>query len=83
MEGQIAQTDQLRREIERMKDDNEEIIRQINEDAKFEIQDIDDKNSQNQRQVNEMSLKSKAELQLTRNKLQDLESDIEKHKRDI
>lgn len=30
-----------------------------------------------------MSLKSKAELQLTRNKLQDLESDIEKLKREI
>ena len=52
-----------------MKDDNEEIIRQINEDAKFEITDIDDKNNANQKQVNEMSLKSKAELQLTRNKL--------------
>ena len=30
-----------------------------------------------------MSLKSKAELQLTRNKLFDLESDIEKLRRDI
>ena len=30
-----------------------------------------------------MSLKSKAELQLTRNKLQDLDSDIEKLKREI
>jgi len=30
-----------------------------------------------------MSLKSKAELQLTQNKLQDIESDIEKYTRQI
>jgi hypothetical protein len=36
----------------------------------------------NQTQVQDMSLKSKAELQLTKNKHQDLESDIEKLGRD-
>jgi hypothetical protein len=40
------------------------------------------KNTANQTQVQDMSLKSKAELQLTKNKHQDLESDIEKLKRD-
>jgi CRISPR/Cas system-associated protein Csm6 len=37
---------------------------------------------ENQTNVQDMSLKSKAELQLTKNKHQDLESDIEKLKRD-
>ncbi len=83
MEGQIAQTEQLRREIERMDEDNKEIIKQINDDADYEIEEIKKKNVQNQTQVQDMSLKSKAELQLTRNKHLDLESDIEKLKRDI
>ncbi len=83
MEGQIAQTEQLRREIERMQEDNREIIKQIQDDAEYEIEDINKKNIQNQTQVQDMSLKSKAELQLTRNKHLDLESDIEKLKRDI
>jgi hypothetical protein len=51
MEGQIAQTEQLRREIERMQEDNKEIIKQIEDDASFEIKDINDKNYQNQTQV--------------------------------
>lgn len=37
MEGQIAQTEQLRREIDRMQEDNREIIKQIQDDAQFEI----------------------------------------------
>jgi hypothetical protein len=45
MEGQIAQTEQLRREIERMQEDNKEIISQINADAEFEIEDINKKNT--------------------------------------
>lgn len=53
------------------------------DDADFEIEEINKKNVQNQTQVQDMSLKSKAELQLTRNKHLDLESDIEKLKRDI
>ena len=44
MEGQIAQTEQLKREIERMQEDNKEIIKQIEDDAQFEIKDINDKN---------------------------------------
>jgi len=49
----------------------------------MEIDDINKKNSNSQNQVKDMSLKSKAELQLTRNKLKDLTQDIEKLKRDI
>jgi uncharacterized protein (DUF3084 family) len=66
-----------------MQEDNKEIIKQIEDDASFEIKDINDKNYQNQTQVQDMSLKSKAELQLTRNKLADLDSDIGKLLRDI
>jgi len=39
------------------------------------------KNTQNQKQVQEMSLRSKAELQLTNNKLTDLGNDIDALKR--
>ena len=33
MEGQIAQTEQLKKEIERQSEDNEEILKQIQQDA--------------------------------------------------
>lgn len=72
-----SQIDQKKREILQIMDENEEIIRQITEDTKFEIEDIDNKNKNNKTQVGDMSLKSKAELQLTQNKLQDIESDID------
>ena len=48
MEGQIAQTEQLRREIERMQEDNREIIKQIEDDAVYEIDEINKKNVANQ-----------------------------------
>jgi len=75
-------TEQLRNEIRAIKDDNEETIKQIQSDAEFEIREINGKNTANQTQVQDMSLKSKAELQLTKNKHLDLESDIGKLKRD-
>ena len=77
MEGQIAQTEQLKKEIERQEEDNAETINQIKNDADEERKDIESKNAQNVKQVNEMSLKSKAELQLTTNKLQDLGTEID------
>ncbi len=43
-----------------MQDDNREIIIQINQDAEDEISGINKKNDDNQTQVGEMSLKSKA-----------------------
>jgi len=81
MEGQTAITEQMRREIQNKKDDNEETIKQIIEDAKFEKDDIESKNALNQKQVQEMSLKSKAELQLINNKLTDIGNDIDQLKR--
>lgn len=62
MEGQIAQTEQLQKEIERQREDNEEILTQIQDDAHMEEKEIESNNTQNVKQVNEMSLKSKAEL---------------------
>ena len=82
METARNTTDQLSNDIKQIKSDNEETIKQIKEDAMFEIEEITNKNQKNQGQVQDMSLKSKAELQLTKNKHQDLESDIEKLKRD-
>ena len=45
------------------------------------MNDITSKNTQNQKQVQEMSLRSKAELQLTMTKLGDLSTDIDTLKR--
>ena len=41
---------------------------QIRADAEFEINEINKKNMENQTNVQDMSLKSKAELQLTKKK---------------
>jgi hypothetical protein len=53
-------------------------MRQIKEDAAKEIEDIESKNQKSLQQVNEMGLKSKADLQLTKNKLTDTELEIDK-----
>jgi hypothetical protein len=63
--------------------ENEEILQQIREDTNFEITDITRKNEYNKSHVNDLSLKSKAELQLTNNKLQDIETDIDQLQRQI
>lgn len=47
MEGQIAQTEQLKKEIERQSEDNEEILKQIMQDAEDEEKEIESKNAQN------------------------------------
>ena len=49
----------------------------------MEEKEIESKNALNVKQVNEMSLKSKAELQLTNNKLVDLGTEIDQLKRQI
>jgi len=67
----------MKREIKQIQKENEEILVQIKEDTNFEITDITKKNDNNKSQVNDMSLKSKAELQLTQNKLGDIENEIE------
>jgi hypothetical protein len=82
METAKNTTEQLRNDIRQIREDNDETLDQIRRDAQYEIDEINKKNMANQTQVQDMSLKSKAELQLTKNKHQDLESDIEKLKRD-
>jgi ribosome recycling factor len=68
METAKNTTEQLRNDIRQIRQDNDETLTQIEADAKFEIDEINKKNMQNQTQVQDMSLKSKAELQLTKNK---------------
>lgn len=73
----------MKREIKQIERENAEILQQIKEDTEFEVQDITRKNDSNKANVNDMSLKSKAELQLTRNKLNDIDNEIEQAHRSI
>ena len=52
----------MQREIRQIENDNEEILAQIKQDTEFEVMDITRKNEQNKSTVNDLSLKSKAEL---------------------
>lgn len=63
----------MRREIKQIERENEEILQQIRDDTEFEKGDITKKNDQNKTTVNDISLKSKADVQLNNNKLQDIE----------
>ena len=59
-----------------MQRDNQETMNQINQDAESEIREIEKKNQTSLNQVTDMSLRSKADLQITKNKLADVQSDI-------
>lgn len=80
---QRQQIEQLKQEIELKMKDNAETMKQIEEDADNEIKAIEAKNTKSLSQVNEMGLRSKAELQLTKNKLQDCDQEISKLERAI
>lgn len=54
--------DTMKRESKQIERENAEILSQIKEDTQFEVEDITKKNENNKSQVNDMSLKSKAEL---------------------
>ena len=60
-----------------MKADNEEMMTQIRQDASTEFEEIEKKNTSNLAQVQDMGLKAKAELQITLNKLTEVETEIE------
>lgn len=62
IEVKNTQIDQMQREIRQIENDNEEILAQIKQDTEFEVMDITRKNEQNKSTVNDLSLKSKAEL---------------------
>ena len=58
-------------------------IDQILADRNAEIEAIQSKNTSNKQQVHDMALKSKAELQLIKNKMKDIWDDMEGLKRNI
>ena len=58
-------------------------IKQIEEDRDKELLEIQDKNENNKNQVHDMALKSKAELQLIKNKMKDIDEEKEGLKRNI
>lgn len=60
-----------------MSRDNSETMKQIDDDANKEIEQIKSKNNASLVQVKEMGLMSTAELQNKRNKLQDVAAEIE------
>ena len=70
------QIDHLRQNIKTMQDDNKETMKQINDDAEEEIREIQQKNQNSLNQVTDMALRSKADLQITKNKLADVHSEI-------
>ena len=59
-----------------MKRDNKMTMDQIKEDADQEVKEIEKKNETSLKQVQDMSLRSKADLQITKNKLAEVQNDI-------
>lgn len=58
-------------------------IEQIEQDRDQELKAISEKNNDNKSQVHDMALKSKAELQLIKNKMKDIWDDMAGLKRNI
>lgn len=58
-------------------------IEQIEEDRDKELKEIRLKNDENKNQVQDMALKSKAELQLIKSKMQDIETESNALRRTI
>ena len=67
----------MKDQITTMSRDNSETMKQIDDDANKEIEQIKSKNNASLVQVKEMGLMSTAELQNKRNKLQDVAAEIE------
>ena len=59
-----------------MQKDNQEMMDQIKQDAIDEIREVEKKNQTNLNQVTDMSLRSKADLQITKNKLHDVRNEL-------
>ena len=64
-----------------MREQHEEILEQIRSDIKEEKEDIVQKNENDVNRMNEIALKSKADLQLANNKKTELNKDIEQLQR--
>ena len=57
---------------------NSDTMAQILDDAETEIKEMQMKNQTNLNQVTDMSLRSKADLQITKNKLNEVENELKK-----
>ena len=73
----------LQNEIKVMREKHEEILNQIRQDAEAEKEQIQVKNSADIQQIQDYCRKSKADLQLHKNRNKDLGNEIEQLKRDI
>lgn len=83
MEYKQTQIDEQEKDYQELIKRNSMTISQIEEDRDQELRAIQDKNEENKSQVHDMALKSKAELQLIKNKMKDIWDDMEGLKRNI
>lgn len=75
MESQQTQIDEQEKSYQQLIKRNAMTIAQIEEDRDQELRAIQEKNEENKSQVHDMALKSKAELQLIKNKMKDIEDE--------
>ena len=75
MEYKQTQIDEQEKDYQELINRNRMTIEQIEEDRDNELTEIQKKNEDNKSQVHDMALKSKAELQLIKNKMKDIEDD--------
>lgn len=71
IETQKDQINKLKNEIATKQRDNNETMKQIEEDAEQEIDEIKQKHNQNYHNVSDMGLQSKAALQMMKKKIKD------------
>ncbi|CAI2371694.1 unnamed protein product [Moneuplotes crassus] len=82
METEQNNIDNHEEEIKVQKEKHQEILQQISEDAEKEKDQITKKNQTDIKKIADFSLKSKAELQLNKNRNKDLTNEIEQLKRE-
>ena len=83
MDYKQTQIDEQEKDYQELIKRNAMTIDQILKDRDAEIEAIQSKNTSNKQQVHDMALKSKAELQLIKNKMKDIWDDMEGLKRNI
>ena len=77
----MSEIKKLRDAINKARENNQETLLQIREDAATEYDEIEKKNASNLAQVQDMGLKAKAELQITKNKLGEVKTEIDQLQR--
>lgn len=77
----MSEIKKLRDAINKARENNQETLLQIREDAATEYDEIEKKNASNLAQVQDMGLKAKAELQITKNKLGEVKTEIDQLER--